>query len=132
MKNLAPWVFLLIVSQAMSADIEWPAYGGDLASTKYSAAAQIDAGNVASLAIAWRGESPDNAIAAGQTRERPGSFKSTPLMIAGVLYTSTGFSQVAAIDAASGATLWTFDPKAYTSGRRPANSGWQHRGLMYW
>ena len=69
---------------------------------------------------------------AGTTRERPGYFKPTPIMIDGVLYTSTPFSEVAAIDAASGTTLWTFDPRAYTVGRRPANSGWQHRGVAYW
>ena len=53
-------------------------------------------------------------------------------MIDGVLYASTAFSQVAAIDAGSGATRWVFDPHAYQVGRRPANSGWQHRGVAYW
>ena len=112
---------------------EWPYYGGDAASTKYSPLAQIDAGNVKSLAIAWTWDSTDNAVvSAATTRERPGSFKATPLMIDGVLYTSTAFNQVAAIDAGTGKTLWNFDSQAYASGRRPANSGWQHRGVSYW
>ena len=59
--------------------------------------------------------------------------ESTPLMIGGVLYTSTSLSQVAAIDAATGATKWVFDPKIYENGLGlPANLGWMHRGVAYW
>lgn len=111
---------------------EWPYYGGDAGSSKYSPLAQIDAGNVNALQVAWTWNNPDDALVGSATRERPGSFKPTPIMIDGVLYTSTAFSAVAAIDAASGATRWTFDPRAYASGRRPTNSGWQHRGVAYW
>lgn len=111
---------------------EWPYYGGDIGSSKYSPLQQVDHGNVQSLQIAWTWESPDDALTGKQTKERPGYFKPTPIMVAGVLYTSTGFSQVAAIDAATGRTLWTYDPQSYNAGRRPANSGWQHRGVSYW
>jgi glucose dehydrogenase len=38
---------------------EWPTYGGDLASSKYSPLAQIDRANFGSLKIAWRTKSPD-------------------------------------------------------------------------
>jgi quinoprotein glucose dehydrogenase len=110
---------------------DWPYYGGDAGSSKYSPLAQIDARTVKRLEVAWTWNSPDDALVGAATRERPGFFKPTPLMIDGVLYTSTAFSQVAAIDAGTGATLWVFDPKAYTAGRRPANSGWQHRGVAY-
>jgi quinoprotein glucose dehydrogenase len=112
---------------------EWPYYAGTISATKYSPLAQIDAKNVSTLQVAWKWNSPDDALlSGGATRERPGSFKATPLMIGGVLYTSTPFNQVAAIDAGSGKSLWIFDPKAYAAGRRPANSGWQHRGVSYW
>jgi quinoprotein glucose dehydrogenase len=110
---------------------EWPYYGGDAGSSKYSPLAQIDARTVQQLEVAWTWNSPDDALVGSATRERPGYFKPTPIMIDGVLYTSTAFSQVAAIDAGTGTTLWVFDPKAYASGRRPANSGWQHRGVAY-
>jgi quinoprotein glucose dehydrogenase len=126
---------LLMGSPPLLAEInngEWPYYGGDIGSSKYSPLRQIDRGNVQSLQIAWTWESPDDALIGKQTRERPGYFKPTPIMVAGVLYTSTGFSQVAAIDAATGRTLWIYDPQAYNAGRRPANSGWQHRGVSYW
>src|SRR5262249_13037773 len=40
---------------------EWPTYAGTYASAKYSPLDQINAGNVASLAIAWRWISADRA-----------------------------------------------------------------------
>jgi outer membrane protein assembly factor BamB len=42
--------------------------------------------------------------------------EATPVMIAGRLYTSTSLSQVAAIDARTGQTLWAYDPESYTQG----------------
>lgn len=52
-------------------------------------------------------------------------------MVDGVLYTSTSLSQVAAIDAVTGQTLWTFNPESYQSGS-PPNNGFLHRGVAYW
>jgi len=81
-----------------SADVEWRYYGSDPLGTKYSTAAQIDAANVAELQVAWRWRNPDDDLAES-IRQRPGFFKVTPLMVGGVLYVSTSFSQAAAIDA---------------------------------
>jgi quinoprotein glucose dehydrogenase len=102
---------------------EWPVYGRDAASTKYSPLTQIHAGNVGQLRVAWRWSSPDNAILRQRSDLRPGPNEATPLMIDGVLYTSTALSQAAAIDARTGRTLWVF--------RREPN-GYVHRGLAYW
>ena len=52
----------------------------------------------------------------------------TPLMIGGVLYVSTSLSQVAAIDAATGQTIWTHDPEVWRLGT-PPNHGFVHRGV---
>ena len=38
---------------------EWPSYGGDLASTKYSPLAQITGDNISRLRVAWSAPSPD-------------------------------------------------------------------------
>jgi quinoprotein glucose dehydrogenase len=113
---------------------EWPAYGGTYAAARYSPLAQIDRTNAKDLHIAWRWRSPDQAIRETHPAVAP-SFvnESTPLMVAGVLYTSTSLSQVAAIDAATGETKWVFDPKIYENGLgMPANLGWTHRGVAYW
>ncbi|HEY7642537.1 MAG TPA: PQQ-binding-like beta-propeller repeat protein, partial [Steroidobacteraceae bacterium] len=135
MQRTIPTLLAVVVSAAASAADtqhgEWPYYGGDAGSSKYSPLAQIDAGNVNTLEVAWSWDS-EHEVPAADTRERAGYFKPTPIMIDGVLYTSTPFSAVAAIDAATGKTLWSADPHAYASGRRPANSGWQHRGVAYW
>ena len=41
---------------------EWPTYGGDLGSSKYSPLEQIDADNFASLEVAWRWRSADAVL----------------------------------------------------------------------
>ena len=111
---------------------EWPAYAGTYASLKYSPLAQIDGTNAGALTIAWRWASPDQSVRAANPRVEPSPFhESTPLMVGGVLYTSTSLSQVAAIDAATGRTRWLFDPGDWKYGR-PPNMGWVHRGVAYW
>jgi quinoprotein glucose dehydrogenase len=113
---------------------EWPAYAGSYAAARYSPLAQIDRGNAKGLHIVWRWKSPDMAIKEAKPGVGP-SFanESTPLMIGGVLYTSTSLSQVAAIDAVTGETKWVYDPKIYENGiGLPANLGWLHRGVAYW
>ena len=52
-------------------------------------------------------------------------------MAGGLLYVATEVSQVAAIDPATGKTVWSYDPESWKDGR-PANVGFQHRGVSYW
>ncbi len=113
---------------------EWPAYAGTYAATRYSPLNQIDRDNAGKLRVVWRWKSPDAAIREARPEIGPGYVnESTPLMVDGVLYTSTSLSQVAAIDAVTGATRWVFDPKVYENGLGPpANLGWTHRGVAYW
>ena len=121
-------------SSAALAKGEWPAYGGSYAAAHYSPLAQIDRTNAKDLHIAWRWRSPDQAIHEANPAAGPSFVNElTPLMVAGVLYTSTSLSQVAAIDAATGKTKWVFDPKIYENSLgMPANLGWTHRGVAYW
>ena len=126
-----------------TADGEWPQYSGDSASSKYSPLDQIDKSNVGGLEVAWVWDAFDNANyiepgaepSARPTRaERarfPDGFKSTPLMVDGKLFVRTNFSAVAAIDPASGDTLWTYDPGTAMWGR-PGIFGFATRGLAYW
>jgi quinoprotein glucose dehydrogenase len=107
---------------------EWSVYGHDLASTKYSPLDRIDAGNVRDLGIAWRWRSPDERIVARNPSLHPNLFEGTPLMIGGVLYVSTSLHQVAAIEAATGKTLWVHDPRTHESGP-PVSMGFVHRGV---
>jgi quinoprotein glucose dehydrogenase len=59
------------------------------------------------------------------------AHEATPLVVKGVLYTSTSLSQVAAINAATGETIWVYNPESYKAGR-PTNLGFIHRGVAYW
>lgn len=109
---------------------QWPNHSGDRGSTKYAPLDQINRDNIDDLGIVWRWKTIDTEIAQANNL-RAGAFKATPLMIDGVLYVSTAISQVAAIDAGTGETLWIHDPESYKQGY-PANSGFQHRGVAYW
>jgi len=114
---------------------EWRSYGGDLGSTKYSPLDQINATNFADLHVAWRWQTADASLDLDTIRETVPRiqfrmFQATPLMVDGVLYLSTALHQVAAVDAATGATLWIHDPEAYLGGR-PTHF-YNSRGVAYW
>src|SRR5262249_40552572 len=110
---------------------EWPTYGGTHANARYSPLDQITRDNVGQLRVVWRWASPDRELMAAQPAIRTWANEATPVMVGGVLYVSTSASQVAAIDARTGRTLWVHDPKIWIHGT-PANFGYVHRGVAYW
>lgn len=110
---------------------QWPNYGGDPGSTKYSALDQISKDNVADLKVAWQWNSPENDRIKENRRLGSFAYESTPIMIDGVLYTSSSHCDVIAIDSASGETIWSYDSEAWKAGR-PTNLGFVHRGVTYW
>lgn len=120
-----------ISAQKKSAPGEWRHYGGDNGSTKYAPLDQINKDNVAHLRTAWTWDSPDLALQKENRMLASFAHEATPLMIGGVLYTSTSLSQVAAINAQTGQTLWVFNPETHKAGR-PTNLGFLHRGVAYW
>ncbi len=119
---------------AIAAD--WPSYGGDNGSSKYTPLDQIDAGNVDQLQTAWEWLSVDNAtvrenIENDNARATPAGYKATPIVIEGSMYVPTSFGRIVALDAATGAEKWVFDTRAWEAGR-PANLGYNTRGVAYW
>jgi quinoprotein glucose dehydrogenase len=115
---------------ATRADEDWPSYGAEAANRKYSPADQIGQDSVQRLRIAWRWRSPDEEKKL-EANVRPWLFEVTPIKVDGKLYVSTGMGLMAAIDASTGNTLWTYDPKSYTRGQA-ALYGFTHRGVAYW
>lgn len=109
---------------------EWPAYGADQGGTKYSSLTDINRSNVGQLELAWQWQPGDQPMEEFGTR--PGNFQNTPLMIDNVLYVSTPYNRVVALDAETGAQRWMFDPKAYEDGQPPNGTGFVHRGLAAW
>ena len=108
-----------------SQQVEWLYYGGDPGGTKYSALTDINAANVQRLRVAWQWKH-------WETPPVPGFFESTPLMIDGVLYVTTPFNNVAALDAETGKEIWRFDGKAEELGPLLSGSGWKLRGTAFW
>jgi len=125
---------------------EWRYFGADSGSTKYSNLDQIDRSNFEQLEVKWRWQSIDARFDLDQLKlEYPNlqvpndvpevainGLKAAPIAVDGRLYISTPLSQVAAIDAGSGETLWSFDPRAYASGIPTMMLGFSNRGLAYW
>jgi quinoprotein glucose dehydrogenase len=124
-------VSLLVTSVQAENLGEWPSYGADKASSKYTPLTQLTQANVSQLRLAWRWRSPDQPIVEARPSLWTMAYEATPLMVGGILYTSTSLSQVAAIDAATGQTIWVYNPKSYQNGS-PPNLGFVHRGVAYW
>ena len=122
-------------AQEGAADGQWTERAGDKGASLYSPLNQINLRNVKDLQAVWRWKSVDAAL----IRTKPDlerisrvyHYEATPLVVDGIMYTSTSLGQVAAIDPRYGETLWTYDSKAYESGR-PTNLGFLTRGLTYW
>ncbi|MEZ5316077.1 MAG: pyrroloquinoline quinone-dependent dehydrogenase [Vicinamibacterales bacterium] len=121
----------LVAAQAPAAGpVEWPVYAADAAATHYSRASDIDVSNVSTLQVAWEWKTGETALQPWGTR--PGNFQNTPLMIDDVLYVSTPYNRVVALDAVSGRSIWEYDPHAYEDGQPPNGTGFVHRGVAAW
>ena len=89
------WVALVaatLAAQDGSTRNNWPHYGGQYSAWRHSALDQINRSNVARLAVQW----------VFQTGVVDGGLQATPIVIDGVLYLSTSWNRVYAIDAETG------------------------------
>jgi len=130
--HLAPLTGLLVCvtlplfGQAGAKNGEWPTYGGDLGSTRYSPLDQINASNFNKLEVAWQ-------FKTDSLGPRPEfQYESTPLMVHGVIYVTAGSRRaVVALDGATGEMLWMH---AENEGKRGQNAPRQlsGHGVSYW
>ena len=115
-----------LLAQEAPPDVEWPTYGGDLASTRYLPLDQINGDNFTELELAWQ-------LKTHNLGPRPETnFQSTPLMVGGVVYTTAGSRRAAvAVDATTGELLWMHrldeGERGDVAPRRLSG-----RGLAYW
>ena len=135
MKRFCAAVVLVSVSlleaQGQEAQIEWPYVGSEQTHTKYSVAADITRANVGQLEVAWEWDVGELPLP--ETGTRPGAFQATPIMIDNVVYVSTMYTRVVALDAETGVELWAFDPKSsVTNPRGVSPGGFKHRGIAFW
>lgn len=78
----------------------WLTAGNGWRGMYYSGLRGIDPGNAARLGFAWQYD-------LHQTRGQ----EATPVVVDGMLFVSTNWGHVAAMDAATGRELWTYDPE---------------------
>jgi quinohemoprotein ethanol dehydrogenase len=97
---------------------QWFTPGRDAAGTYFSPLRDINAANVAKLGFAW-----DYRLGTNRGQE------STPLVIDGVMYATSNFGRVYALDAATGKELWKYDPHIDGQWARYACCDAVNRGL---
>lgn len=100
---------LVVAISAQAADAGWPAYGADAAGTRYSTAEQVTRANVSSLRVAWTYHT--HALDTPGMDNAKAAFEATPILIDGRLVLTTPYNRVIALDPASGAEIWSFDPQ---------------------
>jgi quinohemoprotein ethanol dehydrogenase len=91
---------LLACSAQAKESAEWAVHGGTDLEQRFSPLQQINADNVGKLGLSWSFQFDSNR---GQ--------EATPIVSGGVMYVSTAWSRVYALDAATGRQLWRYDPK---------------------
>src|SRR5262245_18239232 len=127
----AAWLMLAALQRnEASRQVEWPYYGADQGGSRHSPLTDLTAQNVGRLAVAWQWKHWETPLSEFGTT--PGQFENTPLMIDGVLYVTTPYNSIAALDAETGKELWRFDGEAYKLGQLLSSSGWKLRGTAFW
>jgi quinohemoprotein ethanol dehydrogenase len=98
---------------------QWLSPGGDANGTYYSPLKDINIANVDKLGFAWNYRLGTNR---GQ--------ESTPLVIDGIMYATSNFGRVYALDAATGNEIWKYDPHIDGQWGRYACCDAVNRGLV--
>lgn len=106
------------LSRAQDEPANWLTYGGNWQEQRYSRLADINQSNVRDLRLAW-------SFQFDTTRVQ----ESTPLVVDGVMYVSSAWSKVFALDARSGRELWRFDPRVPGPADVPTCCGVPNRGV---
>lgn len=115
---------------------EWPTYGHDPGGLRFSPLTQVTPANVDRLQIAWvyhmrPAPSTDSASTPGAGQGRGGgrggsgfaSSETTPIVVDGLMYLTTPYGRVVALDSTTGKEIWNF--------RVPAGNA-STRGVEYW
>ncbi len=99
----------------------WMSHGRTYSEQRFSPLAQINAKNVSSLGLAW-----------SYDMETQRGIEATSLVVDGVMYTTSAWSIVRALDARTGKLLWTFDPKVPKEKAKHTCCDVVNRGVAVW
>jgi alcohol dehydrogenase (cytochrome c)/quinohemoprotein ethanol dehydrogenase len=100
----------------------WMTYGRTYDEQRFSPLKQINAQNVGHLQLAWHYD----LDAAHRVQE------STPIVVDGVMYVTSAWSKVFALDAATGKQLWVFDPAVPGASGIKGCCDVPNRGVAVW
>jgi len=110
------------LENAASDNASWLTYGRDYSGQRFVRLDQITPANVNRLQPAWV------FVTGGDNR----GLQATPLIHEGVMYLSADDSRVFAIDARTGAKLWSYDPELSDESERVYCCGSINRGVALW
>ena len=111
-------------SRLLNADAEpqnWLTHGRTYTEQRFSPLKQINDQNAGSLGLAWYFDLDTHR---GQ--------EATPLVVDGVMYFTTAWSKVVALDAATGRLLWSYDPTVPPQWAVNACCDVVNRGVAVW
>lgn len=115
-----------IISAPTIADAEnrpgdWLAHGRTWSEQRFSPLEQINTDTVENLSLAWYVDLPGSR---GQ--------EASPIVVDGIMYTTTAWSIVHALDARTGETLWSYDPEVDRSHAVHGCCDAVNRGVAWW
>lgn len=107
--------------RAVSTPAEWLTYGFSYDEQRFSPLQQVDTSNVSDLGVAW---TYDLQTSRG--------VESTPIVVDGVMYVTSAWSVVYALDAATGDEIWVYDPEVDRAVGVDACCDVVNRGVAVW
>ena len=111
-------------SRMLRADQEpgnWMSHGRTYSEQRFSPLKQINDQNVGQLGLAWYVDI-----------DTPRGQEATPIVVDSVMYFSTAWSKVFAVNAATGEKLWSYDPKVPPAWAVNACCDVVNRGVAVW
>ena len=115
------WVDAERIINADSEPGNWLAHGRTFDEQRHSPLNQINVDTVGNLELAWYVDLDTNR---GQ--------EATPIVVDGVMYSTSAWSKVQAVDAKTGQLLWQYDPQVPGIWDVRACCGVQNRGAAVW
>ena len=120
-RHAAAWVDADRVANADSEPENWLVHGRTNSEQRFSPLDDIGVSNIDQLSLAWY---LDLDTARGQ--------EATPIIVDGVMYSTSAWSKLQAVDAKTGLLRWQYDPEVAGIWNIRACCGVQNRGAAVW
>ena len=106
------------ILEAESEPGNWLAHGRTYEEQRFSPLSQINKETVSDLGLVWSKDMGTNR-----------ALEATPIVVDGIMFFTSTWSRVYAVDALTGETIWTFDPKVPGEWARKACCDIVNRGV---